>query len=222
MRLATTSFVFALLLAFLAPAPAPATILVYEQGSVGFEFDQYPSGPYGGAFLSNGNVTDPSAFAPGGSGASMAVSTITVAGAHHLAIFGAVRNSDTTGDLAFLYLRSSSELTPGTYPVDPVGFTAIFGFVDDATSLDFPDDPDVLDWQAWIAGLNAEHKLLSATGSIEITKLNDVLVEGKFSGITGEFGNGFMATIKDGTFSIDPPPLSVDKSSWGSIKNLYR
>src|SRR5262245_26146523 len=157
MRLATTSFSFALLLALSAPPPAPATILVYEQGSVGFEFDQYPVGPYGGAFLSNGNVTDPSAFAPGGSGASMAVSTITVAGAHHLAIFGAVRNSDTTGDLAFLYLRSSSELTPGTYPVDPVGFTAIFGFVDDATSLDIPDDPDVLDWTAWIAGLNAEH-----------------------------------------------------------------
>jgi len=221
MRIATTTFLIALTLALTVPAPAPATVLVYEQGSVGFTFAQFPVGPYKGEFLSNGSVLDPGSFPPGGSGASMAVRT-TVAGTHFLVIFGGLQNLDTTADVTFLFLRSSSPLAPGVYPVDPVGFSAIFGFVDDASGLDLPDDPDATDWQAWVAGLIAEHKLLSASGSIQLTTVSDLLIEGTFSGLAGEFNNGFMVSFTDGTFSLDPPLVSVDESSWGSIKGLYR
>ena len=221
MRLATTLCVFALMLALAVPAPAPATILVYEQGWVGFKFAQFPVGPYGGNFYSDGNVTDPGAFPPGGSGASLAVRT-TVAGIDYLVIFGGLQNSDTTADVAFLFLKTPSPLAPGNYPIDPVGFSALFGFVDDASGLDLPDDPHATDWTAWVAGLIAEHKLLSASGSIQLTTVTDILIEGTFSGLAAEFGNGFMVSFTDGAFSLDPPPLSVDQSSWGSIKGLYR
>ena len=221
MRLATAILSFALMLALAVPAPAPATILVYEQGSVGFKFSQFPVGTYGGNFFSDGNVTDPDAFPPGGSGASLAVRT-TVAGADYLVIFGGLRNTDATADVSFLFLKRPSPLTPGDYPIDPVGFTALFGFVDDASSLDLPDDPHATDWQAWVQGLVAEHKLLSASGSIHLTKVTDHEIQGTFSGLAAEFGGGIMVKFEDGEFFLDPPLVSVGESSWGSIKSLYR
>ena len=221
MRLATTIFPFATMLALAIPTPAPATILVYEQGSVGFKFSQFPVGTYGGNFFSDGNVTDPGAFPPGESGASLAVRT-TVAGVDYLVIFGGFQNTDRTADVAFLFLKKNSPLSPGNYPIDPVGFSALFGFVDDASGLDLPDDPHATDWMAWVSGVVAKHKLLSASGTIHLSTVSDVLVEGTFSGLAAEFGGGMMVSFEDGMFSLDPPPLSVDKSSWGSIKSLYR
>ncbi|HET9887820.1 MAG TPA: hypothetical protein VFR10_09915 [bacterium] len=221
MRLATAIFSFALLLALAVPAPARATILVYEQGSVGFKYAQFPAGSYGGTFFADGNVTDPDAFPPGGSGASVAVRA-TVAGIDYLVIFGGLQNTDDTADVSFIFLKHSSPLAPGDYPVDPVGFSALFGFVDDASNLDLPIDPHGIDWQAWIEEIVADHKLVSASGSIHLTKVTNHEIQGTFAGLAGDFVGSMMVKFEDGEFNLDPPPLSVDQSSWGSIKNLYR
>jgi hypothetical protein len=147
---------------------------------------------------------------------------VEVQGVHYLLVVGGKQNLDATADAAFLFLRSGAPFGPGSYPVDAVGYTAIFGFVDDASSIDVPDDPHTTDWEAWVAALVAEHKLLSATGAIVLSTVSDTLIEGSFSGIGGEFGGGIMAAFANGQFSLDPEPLSVEPGTWGSIKALYR
>lgn len=218
MRIASTTLLVSL---FAATSALASPILVYDTGSVGFDYAQFPVGPYAGSFLSDGSVNDPNAFPPGGAGASTAIRT-EVGGIHYLALFGGKQNLDATGDVAFVLLRSATPFAPGPYAVNPTTYSALFGFVDDVSSIDIPDDPQATNWQAWVAGLVADHKLLSASGLITLTTVTDTLVEGTFSGVTAEFGGGIMVSFTNGHFSLDPAPLSIDDSSWSSIKALYR
>lgn len=209
------------LLTFALATGAVAQTTIYDQGVMGFGYAQFPVGPYGGAFLSDGAIADPEAFPPGGPGASMAIRA-NVAGVHYLLVLGGLQNTDSTVDAAFILLRSTSPFAPGVYPVDPIGYTAIYGFVDDASSVTVPEHPDTTNWQAWVAGIVADHKFVSGSGAITLTIVTDLLIEGTFSGIGGEFGGGMMVAFNNGHFSIDPEPLAVGNNSWGSIKGLYR
>jgi hypothetical protein len=145
----------------------------------------------------------------------------TVDGFHYLVVFGGLQNLDSTVDLAFVFLRSPSPFAPGSYPVNISQYSAFFGFVDDASSIDIPDNPWSADWPTWIAGLNADHKLLAGSGAISLTSISNALLEGTFSGITGEFGGGILVGVTNGTFSLDPEALSIEDNSWGHIKALY-
>lgn len=219
MKFATTAILLSLGLA--ASVPAQASVLVYDRGTVGFGYSQFPVGPYSGTFLSDGAVTDPGAFPQGGTGASMAIRT-EVAGVHYLVVFGGRQNAGPSADVAFVFLRSVTPFAPGVYPVNPTTYSAIFGFVDDATSITIPQFPETTNWQAWVAGIIASHKLLSASGAIVLTSISDTLIEGTFSGIGGEFGGGVLASFTNGIFSLNPQPLAVESTSWSSVKALYR
>ncbi len=219
MKKATTALFLSLALTGSAQAQGP--VLIYEKGTVGFDFAQFPVGPYSGSFLSDGSVTDVASFPIGGSGASTAIRT-QVGGVHYLVVFGGLRNGDGTGDVAFLFLRSAAPFAPGPYPVNPLNYSAIFGFVDDVSSIVVPQAPDQTNWQAWVTGLVADHKLLSASGVIQLTTVSDTHLEGNFSGVAAEFGGGIMVSFANGHFSLDPLPLAVESASWSSIKALYR
>lgn len=209
---------FAFALASSAQAQVPT---FYDQGSVGFGYTQFPVGPYSGSFLSDGGIADPDAFPPGGSGASIGI-RVNVAGVNYLLIAGGVQNTDATADVALIFLRSAAPFAPGPYPVDPIGYTALFAFIDDASSVVIPDQIDSTNWQAWVAGLVADHKIVSGTGSIVLTTVTDTIIEGAFAGIGGEFGGGIMVSFVNGHFFVDPEPLPVEATTWGSIKGLYR
>jgi hypothetical protein len=214
----TTIFALSLSLALASNALATE---VLDEGLVSVDYAQFPVGPYVGSFLSDGSISDPDAFPPGGTGASIAIRT-NVAGVHYMVVLGGKQNVDSSIDGTFLFLRSPVPFATGVYPIDPVGFTAIFGFVDDASEIDIPEISDLQNWQAWVAGIIAEHKLLSASGAIMLTSVTDGVLEGTFSGLGAEFGGGIMASFTNGVFSIGPEPLAVEGSSWGAIKSLYR
>ncbi len=213
-----TIFALSLSLAFASNVLATEFL---DEGVMSVDYAQFPVGPYVGSFLSDGSISDPDAFPPGGPGASIAIRT-NVAGVHYLVVLGGKQNPDASIDGAFLFLKSSVPFAPGVFPIDPVGFTALFGFADDASEIDVPEITDLQNWQAWIEGIIAEHKLLSASGAIVLTSVTDGLLEGTFSGLGGEFGGGIMASFTNGVFSIGPEPLAVEGSSWGAIKGLYR
>lgn len=221
MKITSTISAISLGLALSAPAFATGPITVYEQGSVGFSYSQFPIGPYSGNFYSEGSVLDPGAFPAGGTGASMGIRAV-VDGVHYFVVFGGTRNVDNTGDVAFLFIRSNTSLAPGNYPVNMANYTTLFGFVDDGADFEIPASPDQMNWQAWVDGLVADHKLVSLSGAIQLTTVTDTLIEGTFSGTMMEFGGGVVVSATNGSFSLDPQPLAVGDSSWGSIKSLYR
>jgi hypothetical protein len=184
-----------------------------------FSYQQIPFG-LNGTFVSDGDVTDPSAFPAGGSGATTAAYA-EASGTAYLLVAGGLRNPDGSVDAAALFLRMPAPLVPGTYPIDLAGYTALFGFVDDATAVDLPDDLTTTDFDTWVNAIQASHKFVGAMGYITLATVETDLLQGMFSITATDAGSGLPVLIPDGIFSL-VTTVSVDSETWGGIKAGYR
>jgi len=223
----------AVILAALALMAAPAAAQIadpdtlYDAGAISFDYVQTPFPNYSGSFAAAGEALLPDGTLPPGAteavgGGSALALLDTVA----TAIYGVVANSDGTYDAALVALRTVGPLTAGSYPVDVSGGTAIFGFIDDAASLDLPDTLDTAELLQWFQDLPAAHKLVSTTGSIQIAAVSADTLRGSFSGTTVDIDDiFFLVNVQDGQFALSgadqttaapatPAAAAVDLRAW--------
>ncbi len=212
----------ALVATTLAISSGAAAQSLLADGELAFDYQQFPTGAYGGTFSASGPIADPSSFPPG-SGAAYGVFG-EVEGVHYLLVVGGILNVDSTIDAAFLLIRNDNPITLGIYPVDTTDFRVGFGYLDDATALPIPGDPWALDLQAWADLLVAEHVFVGVNGAITIEEaLPGDTVAGTFTGLMGEYqGTQMLAGLTNGSFRVGPVPLAVESTSWGSAKSSYR
>jgi len=201
---------FALLaaLAALIVIPAAAQIAdpdtLYDAGSISFDYVQTPFPNYSGTFAAEGDGLNPDGTWPPGVteavGGGSAIATLdTVA----TVLYGAIANADGTFDSVLVALKTIGPLTAGTYPVDITNGTAIFGFIDDAENFDLPDTLDNDSIMEWLLDLPAAHKLISASGSIQVAGVSADTLYGTFSGTTVDLDNSFFfVNVNDGQFAL--------------------
>lgn len=216
MRLATSALGLALLAAGAAGAEPAA---LYPGGMMSFTYRRIPFG-LNGTFRSDGDVTDPSAFPASGPGATTAAYA-EADGTAYLLVVGGLLNADESVDAAALFLRMPAPVAPGTYPVDKAGYTARFGFVDDATAVVLPADLTTTDFDTWVSAIQAPHKFLGVLGYITLTQVEAGLLQGMFSLTATDAVTGLPVLVPDGIFSVGTT-VSVDGASWGGIKAGYR
>jgi hypothetical protein len=198
----------------------PATAQSFGSGRLEFGYREFPTGPYSGRFYAEGSVLDFGAFPPSAPGAVHAAH-VQHNGLHIIIILGGFQNADGSGDVAFLYLQSDEPFTPGTYVVDPVTYSVVFGFVDDATGIQIPDQLWDANWETIFDSVLAAHKMGSVSGLITLDEVTPGRVSGSFAGYLAE-PDGIRAVVTDASFTAGAVVLPVETSSWGSVKAAYR
>ena len=196
------------LLCLLAAVPVHAQIVdadtLYTSGSLSFDYQRTPFPTYGGSFLAEGDGLLPdgtmppgvAACAGGGSGAAELDTVGTV-------VYGVVANDDGTFDGALVSLKTIGPLTAGNYGVNVTDGTAIFGYVDDAVEFVVPDTLDTETALQWLQDLQAAHKLISTSGSIQIHEVTADTLRGTFSGVAIDMDNLlFVVEFSQGAFAL--------------------
>jgi hypothetical protein len=206
----------ALGLALSLPGAAAAYSLV-DGGSLDFEYQQFPSGPYGGTYHANGQVLT----GVGTNGGTIGM-FFDVAAEHWFVVVSALLDGGGSIDAAVLMVRSPTPIQPGIYPVDPVSGNVVFAFIDNAVSFAIPQDPTAVDWSAWFDGLLASRKFVGASGAITITDMATDKAIGSFSGLSVEYSDHTPVSVVNGSFRIGTGPSAVGASSWAKVKVDYR
>ncbi len=195
-------------LVIVAAGPAAAQIAdadtLYDAGSLSFSYVQTPFPNYSGTFDAEGEGLAPDGTLPPGMTEAVGGGSATAAGdTVATAIYGVTANANGTFDVAVVALQTVGPLTAGSYPVDATGGTALFGFIDDAASIDLPDTLDAEHVQQWLQDLPAVHKLVSASGSIQIAEVSADTLRGSFSGTTIDIDNVlFFVNVNGGQFAL--------------------
>lgn len=196
--------------------PAAAYSFV-DGGSLHFDYQQFPTGPYNGSYHANGQLL------PGvGAGGGAVGIFFDVAGAHWLVVVSAVLDGGGSIDGAMLLLRSPNPIVAGVYPVDPVNGNVLFAFIDNAVSFAIPADPSATDWQAWFQGLLASRKFVGASGAITIQNIATDKAVGSFSGLSIEYSDHTPVAVANGTFEIVGGTTAVDAGTWSRLKAGFR
>lgn len=206
-------------LVLLAPT-APADAQAFDGGRLEFGYREFPFGLYSGSFFAEGSVLDFGAFPPSFPGAVHAAH-VRHDGFHMIVVLGGFQNPDGSVDLAFLFLRSEEPFTTGQYVVDPVTYSIVFGFVDDGTDVQIPEDLWNANWQTVFDSVLASHKLGSVSGVITLDVVEPGRVSGSFAGYMAE-PDGVRVVVTDAAFSAGTVILPVESSSWSRIKAIYR
>jgi len=142
----------------------------FEEGSLSFDFDEWPWGGMSGTYLADGPVwNEDLSFPEGqvtgcGGGISGAVGDTTQA----LAI-GAIDNPNGTRDAAVVFVTFFNGPATGNYAVDTETMSAGFVWIDDVVNLTMPEEGD--DYQLWFDNLEANHKFGSTSGIINVTSV---------------------------------------------------
>jgi len=207
------------LLVLLSTAAYADSVHFYPGGEMSFTYMQIPPGPISGTFFAQGDVSDPQSIPPPGTGATSALA-VEIDGMYYLLIVGGFGNADRSADIGFVFIMSPTPIGPGVYPLDPVGFTTLFGFLDDASDIVLPGDLTTTDWVVWVSSITAAHKFLGTSGSVVITVLTPSDIQATFAVTAGEFGGGPIIGIPDGYISVGTV-LDINQDSWGAVKNLY-
>lgn len=206
-------------LALLA-STAPAGAQSFDGGRLAFGYREFPFGQYSGTFFAEGSVLDFGAFPPSFPGAVHAAH-VRHDGFHMIIILGGFQNPDGSADVAFLFLQSLEPFTVGQFVVDPVTYSVAFGFVDDATGVQIPEDLWNADWQTVFDSVLASHKLGSVSGVITLEVVEPGRVVGSFAGYMAE-PDGMQVVVTDASFTAGAVILPVQSSSWSRIKAIYR
>ena len=226
MRVARISVPVALALVLVAFAPAPAAaqadaFLPYGGGTLSFDYQQWPSGPFAGEFqaagLPFGFGADSADFQEAvGGGLVEAEGVVGCVG------YAAVRDPGTgLVDIAALLVSRAGGLPPpGDYPVDPVGRTVLVAYAVGVADFVFPDDLATADLAAWLSGLDMERLLVATTGVVRLERADGEGMAGTFAGtLFGE--DGTIVALTQGVFSIGDT-VPADAASWGGVKSLFR
>jgi hypothetical protein len=203
-----------------AISSATAQVASYQGGTISFDYTEFPVGLYAGSFLSDGVVENLQSFPPDGTGASYGF-TVQVPGRQELLIVGGYRNPNNTGDIAFVFLNVPNTIAPGVRFVDPVSYSALFGFVDDVSGFQPPVDPFHTDLDGWIETIIAGHKFLSISGSVTISSIDADGVTGTFSGLMARTTGAMLVSAANGSFAVGSAPLSVSPETWAEIKSKF-
>ncbi|MBD3222229.1 hypothetical protein GF314_13410 [bacterium] len=192
----------------LAVAPAGAQIVdpiaLYDGGRVAFSYEQTPFPGYSGDFEAEGDGLNEDGTLPPGATEAVTGGLIPAANdSVRTAFFAVVDNQDGTFDAALGAVTTLGEPTPGTYPVDLVGGTSLFGFIDDATSFDLPDTLSQEALIAWLTDLEAAHKLVSTSGAITLAGVDADTLHGTFGGTTIDLDDVlFFVNVEGGEFAL--------------------
>jgi len=204
----------------LLTSTAPAGGQSFDGGRLEFGFREFPSGLYSGTFFAEGSVLDFGAFPPSFPGAVHAAH-VRHDGLHMIVLLGGFQNPDGSADVAFLFLQSEEPFAAGQYVVDPMTYSIVFGFVDDATGVQIPEDLWSADWQTVFDSVLASHKMGSVSGVITLDVVEPGRVVGSFAGYMAE-PDGVQVVVTDATFNAGAVILPVESSSWSRIKAIYR
>ena len=191
-----------------------------EGGVLHFAYRQFPFGPYSGTFHAEGSVLDPEFFPPDEPGAVQAFNVFHE-GRHTLLIVGGYDNGDASGDLAFVLLQGEQPFTSGVYIVDPVTYSVMFGFLDDADGVVIPDSPWAVDWERFYESILASHKFGGFSGIITLDRVNPHYLEGSFAGYMVNEA-GMKVVLSDAAFATGAVAVPVTPTSWADIKAAYR
>jgi hypothetical protein len=209
-----------LLLAATAAAQ-PAFTWPYGQGSVSFHYQQWPFGTYAGDFQADGHQFD-GPFIPGDFDQAVGGLCTSVQDTTTAFWYAAVLEPDQSVDLSMLWVRKpGAELTPGDYPVDVLGRTVLFAFIDGITDFTPPDDFGSFDPSAWLDSITCEHLFMAISGTVHLDHIGIRSFVGTFSGVASDTGLMFVS-ISSGTFWVIGPEVGNEEASWGDVKALFR
>lgn len=221
------SFYLILLTATLAFSTAGAQTIFeeYEEGSLSFDFEQWPFGGLEGSFLADGPVWDEDLNFPegqtsgcgGGIAGAVGDTTRTIA-------IGATDNPDGSQDVAVVFVTFPEGPAVGSYVVDTENMTVGFVWIDDAVNLTIPEEGD--DFQLWFESLEAEHKFGSTSGTVNVTAVGTEGFSGTFSGMMGEPEDYILLDITGGQFDLTnvamaPVPMPSAPASLAAAPNPF-
>lgn len=196
----TFLFLMILVLAF-STAGAQTIYEQYEEGTLSFDYENWPWGGGEGTFLADGPVwAEDLSFPEGqttgcGGGISGAVGDTTQA----IAI-GAIDNPNGTRDAAVVFITFPFGPATGTYAVDTETMSVGFVWIDDVANLTMPEEGD--DYQLWFDNLEANHKFGSTSGSINVTAVGADGFSGTFSGMMGDPDDYTIIDVTNGQFEV--------------------
>lgn len=218
--LSTPLIVGLLLLAGVSAAQVPVGF-PYIRGFVGFHYQQWPIGPYAGNFYASGDqFADP----PGPGAFDQAVGGLFTISQDTTTAFcyAAVLTPDQTVDLALLWVRKpGSSLPPGDYPIDVLGRTVLFAFVDGISDFTPPADPGGFDPSDWLGSVTYEHLFLAVSGTVHVDGAEPRVFRGAFEGTAADAGL-MVVTITEGGFQLDGLDIGNESASWGDVKAIFR
>lgn len=209
------AFLF-LMVATLAFSAAGAQTIMgqYGEGSITFDYEQWPFGGLEGTFLADGPVWNEDLTFPEGqtSGCGGGI-TGAVGDTTRTVAIGAIDNPDGNQDVVLLFVTFPEGPAVGSYPVDLDNMTVGFGWIDDVANLTIPEEGD--DYQLWFDSLEAEHKFVSTSGTFEVTAVDADNFTGTFTGLMGEPEDFIILDITGGEFdltSVVPVPVPAAKA----------
>lgn len=209
-----------LLLAGVSAAQVPVSF-PYFSGDVGFHYQQWPFGPYAGDFQASGDqFQDP----PGPGAFDQAVGGLFTTSQDTTTAFwyAAILTPDQTVDLALLWVRKPGTTLPsGDYPIDVLGRTVLFAFVDGISDFTPPADPGGFDPSDWLGSVTCEHLFLAVSGTVHVGLASPRAFSGTFAGAAAD--TGLLAiTISNGLFGLQGIEIGNESASWGDVKASFR
>jgi hypothetical protein len=214
MKKMTTSAIALLLLSFPAFADGPGPDILLNGGTMDFDYTQVPPGPVTGHFSSDGVLShDP----PNEGTAAL---TYALDGVHYATIVGATDDGLNYTDGGVIVVSDPSDpITVGSYPLD--GTVAVFAFVDDAVDWAPPSDLYKTNWSLELLSIEASGKYGSTSGTVTFTDLDVSKIAGTFECSVTDPETGIVLAITTGSFNVDVP-VATERSTWSTIKALYR
>ncbi len=201
-------------------AAAGAETWPYVAGATGFHYQQFPFGSYHGDFAAAGLPLD-GPIVPGEIFQTVGGFHITDSDTTTAFWYAAVAQPDTTVDLAVLWVRRPGTLAAGSYAIDPVGRTVLFGWIDGISDFTPPTDPADFDPAAWLNGLVCEHLFLAVSGTVQVGNVSALGWSGTFSGLAAD-ANLLMISLSGGFYALDGVDVAVQLESWGDLKATFR
>lgn len=204
---------------WLLASAGPSSAALLDGGLLQFTYQQFPFGSYGGTFQANGTLDGLTQFPQQGATIGFLESAH---GEHVLIVLGGYLNGNDTSDVAFVLIRSTEPIQPGTYPVDTDTKRVLFGFVDDVDTFVVPEDPSTVDWEAYLESLSLQQRLVSATGAITLSLVTESHVEGTFSGLMVDDRDLTAVQVSDVVIDVEAGASPVEANSWTRVKALHR
>ena len=171
----------------------------YNSGSLSFEYQQFPVGPFSGIYQIEGEIDTNYVWPDTLEGVGAFV--ITDYDSTEIYLFAPRVNPDTTMDVFAFRISTEGDFVPGTYPVS-LDMSTMFAFVWKADSLIIPDNPDSMNIIDIISSIQAEYIFISTSGSIVVTEVTDSSFSGTFSGFAIDTNTQTMILISDGIYSV--------------------
>jgi hypothetical protein len=201
---------------FILSGSALATLepdFLINSGAMAFDYAQVPSGPVSGHFSSDGML----AHDPPNEGT--AATAYVLDGVHYLTIIGAMEDGTNYTDGAVIIVSGAEPITAGTYDLD--GTTGFLAFVDDAVGWIPPSDLWKTNWAEELLLIDAAGKYGSTSGTVTFSQISWKDVQGGFEAMVTDPETGVELAITSGSFVIGVP-VATERSSWSSVKALYR